>query len=168
MLDIQAVKWQSIYKLFLYIVHDLQLTWQYLKNPEKASCIIIFWWSYNGVWQTSRNFWINRTLSLPAAIRQFFLGSDLIGGTDSETLKGQILKFFGHSVCNYTVSFCMWCMCLTKYRKIPQMFSAVTGQEEKCTLSSSFLPLSPRSLPCLGLSVKCHCYWVCSTDAVLP
>lgn len=43
----------------------------------------------------------------------------------------------------------MWRMCLTKYRKIPQMFSAVPGQEEKCTLSSSFLPLSPRSLPCL-------------------
>lgn len=52
-----------------------------------------------------------------------------------------------HSEFNYTVSLCMWRMCSTKYRKIPQMFSAVPGQEEKCTLSSSFLPLPPQA-PC--------------------
>lgn len=34
------------------------------------------------------------------------------------------------------------------------MFSAVPGREEKCTLSSSFLPLSPRSLPRLRVCLR--------------
>lgn len=79
-------------------------------------------------------------------------------GTDTETLKGHILTFFGRSECSYTVSACMWCM-------FSQMFSAVPGQEEKCTLSSSFLPLSPRSLPCLQV-LSAWCYSHCLDTSV--
>uniref|UniRef100_A0A8C6KGL3 Erythrocyte membrane protein band 4.1 like 2 n=1 Tax=Nothobranchius furzeri TaxID=105023 RepID=A0A8C6KGL3_NOTFU len=43
-----------------------------------------------------------------------------------------------------------WCLSLTKYRKIPQMFSAAPGQTRKMHSFILLLPLVPRSLPCLS------------------
>lgn len=45
-------------------------------------------------------------------------------GVDTETLKGHILTFFGRSECNYAVSLCMLCMCLSigKYHRYFQLF----------------------------------------------
>uniref|UniRef100_A0A8C6KC63 Erythrocyte membrane protein band 4.1 like 2 n=1 Tax=Nothobranchius furzeri TaxID=105023 RepID=A0A8C6KC63_NOTFU len=47
-----------------------------------------------------------------------------------------------------------WCLSLTKYRKIPQMFSAAPGQTRKMHSFILLLPLVPRSLPCLSKRAK--------------